>query len=226
MYLSNVTKSIEDFKLNINSLHIPQGQIIGLIGSNGSGKSTLAKLVMGIHTADTGSIDYSGLTQQDITMILQRPYLLHDTVYNNIIYPLKLRSTPIEEQKVCNYMTQLGLWNKKEQYALSLSSGERQKLSLIRAFIFRPKFIIMDETCSNLDPETLRLIEEWIVTENQTRSCTFLLISHHLGHIKRICDSIIVMDRGMVVEVGTNKKIFGQCDHEVTTRLIQEYRIS
>ena len=87
---------------------------------------------------DGGSIDYEGLTGRDITMMSQRPYLMDASVYQNLIYPLTLRGIRPDEDAVDQMLERAGLLSQKKQYAKSLSSGERQKLSFLRALIFHP----------------------------------------------------------------------------------------
>lgn len=91
MKISKLQKKIGQFTLQIEELYLESGKVHGLIGTNGCGKTTLSKLIQGILVPDGGRIDYEGLTPRDITMTTQRPYLLHDTVYQNLIYPLKIR---------------------------------------------------------------------------------------------------------------------------------------
>ena len=88
MKIFNLRKQMGDFCLQIDRMELAPGVVHGLVGSNGCGKSTLSKLIMGILTPDGGRIDYEGLTPRDLTMTSQKPYLLHDTVYQNLIYPL------------------------------------------------------------------------------------------------------------------------------------------
>ena len=84
----------------------------------------------------------------------------------------------------------------KNQYARSLSSGEQQKLSFIRALVFDPAFVIVDETLSNLDPDSTELFEQ-LMREQQTKNkMTWLLISHQLVHVRKICDQVHFMERG------------------------------
>ena len=139
MKIINLEKQMGSFRLQMEEMTLEPGLVHGLIGSNGCGKTTLSKLIMGILTPDGGTIDYEGLIPRDITMTSQKPYLLHDTVYQNLIYPLKLRGIRPEEPEVDRWLARCGLLEKKKQYARSLSSGEQQKLSFIRALIFKPK---------------------------------------------------------------------------------------
>ena len=100
MKISKLQKKIGQFTLQIEELYLESGKVHGLIGTNGCGKTTLSKLIQGILVPDDGRIDYEGLTPRDITMTTQRPYLLHDTVYQNLIYPLKIRGIRPDEAKM------------------------------------------------------------------------------------------------------------------------------
>ena len=207
MRISNLQKKMGDFFLNIEEMDLEAGKVHGLIGSNGCGKTTLSKLIMGILTPDSGTIDYEGLTAHDITMTSQKPYMLHDTVYQNLIYPLTIRGIRPDEKEAEEWLTRCGLQDKKLQYARSLSSGEQQKLSFIRALIFHPKLIIVDETLSNLDPDSTELFENLILEQQDRRPVTWILISHQLVHIKKICDQVHFMERGQLLADGTPEEI-------------------
>ena len=153
--------------LDFPGMELQPGKIYAVIGANGSGKTTLSKIIMGTLPYDSGSIDYEGLTDRDITMTGQRPYLMHTSVYSNLVYPLKIRNQKIDEDYVDYWLEKAGLQDKKKQYALSLSSGEQQKLSFIRALIFKPKLVIVDETLSNLDPDSADLFERIMILKKE-----------------------------------------------------------
>ena len=165
MKITDLKKQQGSFQLNVKNAQFEQGKVHGIIGSNGSGKTTLSKIIMGTIPYDSGNIDYEGLTPRDITMTGQRPYLMHTNVYNNLVYPLKVRGQQIDESYADYWLEKAGLQDKKKQYALSLSSGEQQKLSFIRALIFKPKLVIVDETLSNLDPDSADLFEKIILEQ-------------------------------------------------------------
>jgi ABC-type multidrug transport system ATPase subunit len=215
MRITDLEKKIGDFSLKISSLNLEEGVIHGFIGGNGCGKTTLAKLIMRILPADSGVIDFGNLTPTDMTMTSQRPYLLHTSVYENIVYPLRLRKTKIDEKKVDELLLTFGLLGKKNQYAKSLSSGERQKVSLIRALIFNPKLVIIDETLSNLDMESAELFEQMILDLQKENPRTFILISHQLPHLYKMCDHVHFFSKGRLVESGTAEKIFLTSKNEI-----------
>ena len=92
MKMIDVEKTVGDFHMNISQMEIQEGLIHGLIGANGCGKTTLAKLLMGLIKPDKGTIDLGDLNPRDITMTSQRPYLIHSSVFDNLVYPLKIRN--------------------------------------------------------------------------------------------------------------------------------------
>lgn len=208
MKITDLKKQQGSFLLNVTNAEFEAGKVHGIIGSNGSGKTTLSKIIMGTLPYDSGSIDYEGLTDRDITMTGQRPYLMHTSVYNNLVYPLKIRNQKIDEDYVDYWLEKAGLQDKKKQYALSLSSGEQQKLSFIRALIFKPKLVIVDETLSNLDPDSADLFERLILEQQQKDPITWITISHQLVHIRKICDMVHFMEKGNIIEKATPHHMF------------------
>ena len=211
MKISKLQKKIGQFTLQIEELYLESGKVHGLIGTNGCGKTTLSKLIQGILVPDGGRIDYEGLTPRDITMTTQRPYLLHDTVYQNLMDA---------------WLERCGLLQKKNQYARSLSSGEQQKLSFIRALVFDPAFVIVDETLSNLDPDSTELFEQ-LMREQQTKNkMTWLLISHQLVHVRKICDQVHFMEQGNVLVSGTPEEILLHPSHPSIRRYLADTEVS
>jgi len=207
MRIRNLEKRIGDFQLRIQDLTIEEGKIHGFIGGNGSGKTTAAKLIMDIISPDSGEIDYGGLNLRDITMTSQRPYLLHDTVYANLVYPLKIRGRKPSREHVRELLARFDLEDKAKQYARSLSSGEQQKLSMLRAMIFEPRLLIIDETLSNMDPESVDKFEEMILDVQKKEPVTWIIISHRLSHLYRLCDRLHFFYQGRVIASGTGDEI-------------------
>lgn len=214
MKLIGIEKKVEDFQLKINELIIEEGKIHGFIGGNGSGKTTTAKMIMGILEPDKGIISYEGLHMRDITMTSQRPYLLHDTVYENIVYPLKLRGIKPDLEKIDEWLRIFGMLDKKKQYARSLSSGEQQKLSMIRALIFEPRFIIVDESLSNMDPESVEKFENMILEIQKIRPVTWIMISHRLAHIYKLCDRLHFFSHGHILASGSKDYVLFESGNE------------
>ena len=199
MKITELRKKIGKMDLYIEDLTIESGLIHGLVGPNGCGKTALLKLIMGITAPDSGSIDYEGVKPSDITMMSQRPYLMHANVYDNIVYPLKIRGIKIDQSEIDALMDRAGLLQIKDQYAGSLSSGERQKLSFLRAIVFRPKMILMDETLSNLDPDSEKLFKDMILERHKKDGSTWLIVSHQWDEMNELFDKVHHMEKGRIV---------------------------
>lgn len=197
MKISDLKKSVGAFTLAVDRMEIAPGKIHGVVGHNGSGKTVLLKCIMGILTPDQGVIDYEGLTGRDVTLMSQRPYLLHGSVYENLAYPLRLRGVKPDKREMDQLLERVGMAGQGGQYARSLSSGERQKLSFLRAVIYHPKFIMMDETLSNMDPDSEGVIIDLIREIQKETPVTWLLVSHQLEQKKELCDVIHLMEKGM-----------------------------
>ncbi|WP_394522571.1 ATP-binding cassette domain-containing protein [Lacrimispora sp. JR3] len=200
-------KRIENFQLDIKRLFLQEKKIHGLIGKNGSGKSTLIKLITGLMRPDQGTIDYGGLKSTDITFTTQRPYMLHDTVYQNLIYPLKLRKKMPVKEEIEKWLDQCGLAGKEQQFAPSLSSGERQKLSFARALIFKPKLVFIDETMANMDAESIRSFQTIIMEIQKENPITWVIVSHQPAHIDGLCQEVHLMEAGRHLFSGTPKEM-------------------
>lgn len=199
MRITELRKRIGKTDLYVEDLKIESGRIHGLVGPNGCGKTTLLKLIMGIVEPDSGTVDYEGLKPSEITMMSQRPYLMHSSVYDNIIYPLKIRGEKIDPAEIDALLERAGILEIKDQYAGSLSSGERQKLSFIRAIVFRPKMILMDETLSNLDADSEKLFREMVMERHREDGSTWLIVSHQWDEMNELFDEVHHMEKGRVV---------------------------
>jgi len=221
MKICNVKKNFDKFSLHIESLDMPEGKMYGIIGSNGCGKTTALKIMSGVLPPDSGYIDYEGLTPRDITMIFRKPYLLHDTVYRNLVYPLKLRKIEPDKEQIEHLLSIAGLQNYRNDYALSLSGGEQQKLSLIRALIFSPKLIFIDEGFSNMDIESVAFFENYILDIQKEKPATWVIISHQLSNIKRLCDIVLFMHDGEIKTSGPTDSIFSSPDNDELKRYLQ-----
>lgn len=199
MKITDLSKRLGKFELQVEHLEIEPGKIHGIVGPNGCGKTVFLKLVMGILRPDGGCIDYEGISPREMTMMTQRPYLMRTSVYRNLVYPLKLRGIRPDEEKMDAFLMRAGLLEQKRQYARSLSSGEKQKLSFLRAMVFEPRLIIMDETLSNLDPESEELFKELISLRQERAPATWLIVNHQWDHVNRLFDRVHYMEKGRFV---------------------------
>ena len=202
MKISNLQKSFGRFSLHIQDVELHSGQIYGLIGANGCGKSTTIKLLAGLIKPDTGAIDYEELDPRGITLVPQKPYMMRDTVMANLTYPLKIRKIKPDKALLDHFLELAGLQDLQQAYAPGLSSGESQKLALIRAMVFSPKLIFVDETFSNMDMESQARFEKYVLETQNISPVTWVIISHQLSTIKRMCRYTFFMENGEIKEEG------------------------
>ena len=205
--ICGLEKTLGEFFLSIEKLVIPGPGVYGLIGPNGSGKSTLAKIIAGVIEADRGSVDTGGLGHRDITLLSRKPYMMDDTVYNNLVYPLRLRNIKPDPVLVAAYLDRMGFSRKGKQRARSLSGGEQQKLAFLRALIFQPRLVIADEAMTALDIDSLDLFENMILAEREKNSSIWIVISHQMSHIKRLADYIFFLNQGKLEAEGNTQEM-------------------
>ncbi|WP_049375804.1 methionine ABC transporter ATP-binding protein MetN [Haemophilus parainfluenzae] len=237
--LNNITKifTLPDKKLtaldNV-SLHVPKGQICGVIGASGAGKSTLIRCVNLLERPTHGAvlIDDVDLTQlsdaelvktrRQIGMIFQHFNLLTSrTVFENVALPLELENKSKAEiqEKTTALLALVGLSDKHNEYPANLSGGQKQRVAIARALASDPKVLLCDEATSALDPATTQSILKLLKEINRTLGITILLITHEMEVVKRICDQVAVIDKGRLIEQGTVSEIFSN----PKTELAQEF---
>jgi len=221
--LTGVEKKLGDFSLCIERFAVSAPGVYGLIGPNGSGKSTLAKLMANLIEPDCGKIDSEGLSSRDITFLGRKPYMMDDTVYNNLVYPLKLRNKNADPDLVASFLDRMKFSHRGKQRAKSLSGGEQQKLAFLRAIIFKPRFIIADEAMTAMDMDSLDLFEKTILEERKKENSIWIIISHQMPHVRRICDSIFFMYDGKVEAEGNTQDIFSNRENEHIRQYLRSY---
>ena len=217
--------------LNLGPGRIASGRITGIIGPNGAGKSTLLNIIAGLDKPDSGQVRY-GVTGKEryyediprsrITLIFQQPYMLHTTVEKNIVYPLKLRKTPRAEVKrrANELMNDLGLAPLAKQNARRLSGGEMQKTAFARALSFHPELLLLDEPTSNIDNAATADIEN-LLRRAKSGGVTMIIVSHNLPQIRRLCDDVIFMNKGNIIEAGTAKEILSNPREQDTRTFVE-----
>ncbi|GMG97675.1 ATP-binding cassette domain-containing protein [Tepidimicrobium xylanilyticum] len=192
----------EKLVLDIEELKIKRGRITGLIGPNGSGKSTLLNIISGLDREFLGTVKYDGkLLDKNIykkmTLVFQKPYLFRRKVYENIEYPLKVRGVNRDErrERVKNIMERLEIEGLKDKKGHLLSGGESQKVSLARALVFNPELLLLDEPTSNIDPESVKVMEREILRFNEETNGTVIIVTHNMEQSERLCHDIIHLER-------------------------------
>jgi ABC-type multidrug transport system ATPase subunit len=223
MTLTGVEKKLGVFSLCIEKLSFQGPGIYGLVGPNGSGKSTLAKLMAGLLESDRGIIDAEGLGPRDITLLTRKPYMMDDTVYNNLVYPLKLRNQELDPKLIDEYLERMCLSERRKQKARSLSGGEQQKLAFLRALIFRPRFIIADEAMTALDIDSLDQFEKMLLLEQTKNPITWIIISHQMTHVRRLVSHLFFMYQGRLEAEGGMEEMLNRSPNPHLRQYLRVY---
>lgn len=155
-----------------------------VVGNNGVGKTTLLRSIANLQTY-SGTVTTSGL----ITYVAQTPYIFHTTVLKNILYPFYVQKKTIPMDRINHYVALFGLDHCLEQTATTLSAGEKQKVALLRAILFEPDVVLLDEPTSHLDLQSIEQLKQLITEFKQT--ITFLIVSHNLDFIQSTGDQTI-----------------------------------
>lgn len=215
IFIKDVKKrTSEAFQLHVDSLVLDSRWVYGIVGENGSGKSTLLRIISGLEESDSGNILMSdelggSITPLDLTYAQQNPHLFRMTVYDNIAAPLKFRGFTKEERhkRVADISEKLGIEGILHKKSWRLSGGESQRAALARAFVFEPKILLLDEPTSSIDPEGVKLIEG-VILENKSKKKTLMcIVTHSVEQAYRLCDKIIYMENGKVIEIKENSPV-------------------
>ncbi len=202
------------------SFRAEPGETIAIVGATGAGKSTVINLLNRFYEIDGGKIMVDGIDIKDITLkslrseiavVLQNVFLFADTILNNI----SLHNPKVTEEDVIKAAKEIGIhdfisslpngyhYNVKER-GVMLSSGQRQLISFLRAYVSNPSVLVLDEATSSVDSYSEQLIQD--ATDKITANRTSIVIAHRLATIKK-ADRILVMDAGKIVEIGTHKEL-------------------
>lgn len=217
------------------SIEIRPGEIFGIIGRSGAGKSTLVRCINLLNRPSEGTVTVDGknLTElsedelresrRSIGMIFQHFNLLSSrTVYDNVALPLELVGTPknVIREKVEPLLKLVGLTEHAHKYPSQLSGGQKQRVGIARALTNDPKVLLSDEATSALDPETTVATLALLKRINTELGLTIVMITHEMQVVKQICERVVVMNYGKIVEQGKVVDIFMSPQHETTKALI------
>lgn len=217
------------------SLEVPTGKILGIIGKSGAGKSSLLRIINGLESISDGhvyiddnnvaSLNQTQLRQlrQGIGMIFQHFNLLSSkTVQDNVALPLKVAKVSQADinKRVAQVLEMVGLSDKALMYPSQLSGGQKQRVGIARALVNEPKILLCDEATSALDPESTQLILQLLKQINKKLGITIVLITHEMQVIRDICDQVIVINQGQIVETGPVWKVFASPMHTMTQELL------
>jgi tungstate transport system ATP-binding protein len=231
--VSNLTKTYEDQRiLEINHLEIFKGEIFTLLGPSGAGKSTFLRLLNFLEFPNSGSIEFFGQiykrgqemplkVRRRVTMVFQRPILMHRSVWDNVTFGLRLRGKRDAQRKVRASLEEVGLAHLQKKPARSLSGGEAQRVALARAMVIQPDVLLLDEPTANLDPYNVSLIEDIVRKINHQYGTTIVLVTHNVFQAKRLATRVGLILNGKIIEAAEVKLFFSNPEDERTAAFVR-----
>ena len=206
----NLGKSFGSFKA-ISSLtfEVNKGEILGFLGPSGSGKTTTINILTGQLTPDQGQSSIlakssTNLNEEDLANIglitENSGYYEKLSLYDNLLFFAKLYDVP--QGDLDDLMKRVGLFDRRKTLAEKLSTGMKQRMLLVRAIINKPQVLFLDEPTSGLDPSTSKSIHE-LIKELQAEGTTIFLTTHDMHEATILCDKIVLLNKGQIVEAGT-----------------------
>ena len=217
------------------SLTIEDGDIYGIIGMSGAGKSTLVRCINLLEKPTSGEIIVNGqrldtmtpaqlrAARRNITMIFQHfNLLMQRTCLRNVCFPMELAGVKKAdaEKRAKELLEMVGLPDKANAYPAQLSGGQKQRIAIARALATNPKVLLCDEATSALDPNTTHSILTLIKDINRKLGITVVVITHQMSVVEEICDSVAILDGGVVVEQGSVQEIFANPKTAAAKRLV------
>ncbi len=202
-------------------LEVNTGEAIVIAGPSGSGKSTMLRCVNGLESIDGGTITFDGRKvgqgrelarlRQDIGMVFQQFNLFpHMTVERNVaIAPIKVRGLEpaAARKRAAELLERVGIPEKARDYPADLSGGQQQRVAIARALAMDPKLMLFDEPTSALDPEMIREVLD-VMRDLARGGMTMLVVTHEMGFAREVCDRIVFIDEGEIVEEGPPDEFF------------------
>lgn len=221
------------------SLTLQAGRSLGIVGESGSGKSTLARLVLALERPSSGQVlldgqDLNELSPRELRrwrrhmqMVFQDPYGSLDprrTILQTVCEPLVVlsgTSTDQRQRQAAEVIEAVGLRSQDlSKYPHEFSGGQRQRIAIARALITRPRLIVADEPVSALDVSVQAQVLNLMQDLQDQFGVTYLFISHDLSVVDLVCDEVVVLQSGRIVEQGQPTTLFTRPQHPYTQRLV------
>ena len=212
--IKNLTKKFKSITAVDNiSFDIEKNQTLGLLGPNGCGKTTSIGMMLGLITPSSGQINIDGIHLDPKNRIkllslmnFASPYIELPkklTVKQNLEVYARLYGVKMIEQRIIEVIEDLNLKNFIHKKTGELSSGQKNRVALAKSLINKPKLLFLDEPTASLDPDVGDFVREYIEKYKINNELTIILASHNMKEVERLCNKVIMMKRGQIVDSGT-----------------------
>ena len=216
--IKNLIKKFKStIAVNNISFEIEKNKTLGLLGPNGCGKTTSIGMMLGLITPTSGQIFINGICLESKTRIdllslmnFSSPYIELPkklTVKQNLEIYARLYGVKKIQDRITEMVEDLNLKNFLNKKTGELSSGQKNRVSLAKSLINKPKLLFLDEPTASLDPDVGDFIREYLEKYKKNNELTMLLASHNMKEVERLCDSVVMMKKGEIVDKGTCSEI-------------------
>ena len=221
--LRDIRKAFGDnVVLNDVCLEVRAGEAIVIAGPSGSGKSTMLRCINGLETIDAGEIEFEGRSvtkagkglaklRAEIGMVFQQFNLFpHMSVLENVaLAPIHVKGQSKEQAlgRGRELLERVGISEKADDYPADLSGGQQQRVAIARALAMEPKLMLFDEPTSALDPEMIREVLD-VMRDLARVGMTMLVVTHEMGFAREVCDRLVFIDEGVIVEEAPPEEFF------------------
>jgi len=234
--INNLVKSFDDLVVlkNIN-LFINENEFVTLLGPSGCGKTTLLRLIGGFESQDSGTITFDGKQlkdlpphQREINTVFQNYALFpHLNVYDNIAFGLKIKKIPKDEieiavQDALKMVKLVGYDNRKIN---QLSGGQQQRVAIARAIVNKPRLLLLDEPLGALDLKLRQDMQYELKEMQRALGISFVFVTHDQEEALTMSDIVVVMNEGVIQQIGTPEDIYNEPENRFTAQFIGESNI-
>ena len=245
--LENINKNYGELKvLKNNSLEVQKGEVVCIIGPSGAGKSTLLRSINQLESVKSGKIWIDGELLVDkekgknkinkthkeimkslleVGMVFQKFNLFpHITVIENVMMPqmvVKGISKDIASKKAIELLEKVGLIDKKDVYPNKLSGGQQQRVAIARALAMEPMIMLFDEPTSALDPTLVGEVLK-VMKDLASEGMTMIVVTHEMGFAKEVADTVVFMQDGEIIEIGSPEEIFNNPKEDKTKEFLSK----
>ena len=222
------------------SFSIEKGEVFGVVGHSGAGKSTLLRCLNALEDYQSGSVrvmgqevaslDREGIKhlQKDMGMVFQTFNLMSSkNVFDNVAFPLEIWGTQKAERtsRVMELLSLVGLEGRHSVRVQSLSGGQKQRVGIARALALSPRILLCDEATSALDPKTTIAILDLLEDIRKRLSLTVVIVTHQMEVVKRICNRMLLLDKGITQGIGKTDELFLSPNRDMKNLIEDEYTL-
>ncbi|MBP9758664.1 ABC transporter ATP-binding protein [Candidatus Dojkabacteria bacterium] len=220
--VNNLVKVFNKTKVVSNiSFTLKKGEILGFLGPNGAGKTTTIQMLMGVLTPTSGAISYFGQDfYRNKTKILEKlnfsstytSFPADLTTYEILKYTSFFYKISNREKNIADTLELLSINKLRNKRVRNLSEGQKTKVNLAKAFLNKPEILLLDEPTASLDPQSAKLVRDFIIKQQNEDGLSVLFTSHNMPEVEEVCDRIIFIDHGKIIDNASPNEIAKRVD--------------